>query len=178
MKIYQSNQHIAFKEKGSVLVISLVLLTAITLISITSLQRTNLQTRIIANVQHSEKGFQIANSELDEIYLTYISNSASTQDLSKALDNFTLDANDKKVFNTLYTSVTSSYTTKMSNKPNSIDVSSKLTHKGQPPFTSGYSQGGFSTYIFEVQADANAPNSGYNLSSQSMGIELIGPSSI
>jgi hypothetical protein len=176
MKIYPNYQR--FKEKGSVLVISLVLLTAITLISITSLQRTNLQTRIIANVQHSESGFNIANSELDEIYLTYISDSASTQDLSDALDNFTLDANDDKVFNEQDTSVVSSYTTKMSNEPHSITVSSKLTHTGQPPFTSGYSQGGFSTYRFEVQADADAPSSGYNLSSQVMGIELIAPSSI
>tara|TARA_B110000196_G_scaffold318032_1_gene332486 strand:- start:2010 stop:2540 length:531 start_codon:yes stop_codon:yes gene_type:complete len=176
MKIYQSNQQL--KEKGSVLVISLVLLTAITLISITSLQRTNLQTRIIANVQHSENGFNIANSELDEIYLTYLSNSASTKDLTNALDNFTLDANDKKVFNPQTSSLVSSYKTKIANKPNSIDVTSQITHKGQPTFTSGYSIGGITTYIFEVQADANAPNNGYNLSSQSMGIKVIGPSSI
>ena len=47
------------KRSGSVLAISLVILTAITLISISSLQRSGLQTKIVANIQHQEQLFNI-----------------------------------------------------------------------------------------------------------------------
>jgi type IV pilus assembly protein PilX len=45
-------------QKGSVLAVSLVLLTAITLIAISSMQRSGLQTKIVSNLQHHEILFQ------------------------------------------------------------------------------------------------------------------------
>jgi Tfp pilus assembly protein PilX len=177
MKNFKNSQQMVFKEKGSVLIISLVLLTAITLISITSLQRTSLQTRIVANIQHAESGFNIASNELEEIYLTYNSGS-STKDLTQAIDNFTLDSDGNQSFGIMDTSITSTYQTANLSYPHSIQVTNKLLHKGVSLFTSGYSQGGFSTYNFEVQSDSSTPNNGHNLSSQSLGLELIGPSAI
>jgi hypothetical protein len=55
-------------QSGSVLAISLVLLTAITLIALMGLQRSGLQTRIVANLQHKENVFSIALSEVEFTY--------------------------------------------------------------------------------------------------------------
>lgn len=165
------------KNTGSVLVISLVLLTAITLISITSLQRSSLQTRIVTNVQHTESGFNIANSELEETYLMYRAN-VTADDLTKAINSFTLDESGKKAFSSISTNSSSSYNEKVKDKSHSIVVSASLLHTGHPPFTSGYSHGGFSTYNFEITAKSNAPGNGRILSSQSQGFEVIGPASI
>lgn len=51
------------RNKGSVLAISLVILTAITLISVFALERSGLQAKIVRNIQHSEMLF---NSSLNE----------------------------------------------------------------------------------------------------------------
>ncbi len=53
------------RQSGSVLAISLVLLTAITLIALMGLQRSGLQSKIIANIQHKERTFNGAYSELE-----------------------------------------------------------------------------------------------------------------
>jgi hypothetical protein len=50
-------------QNGSVLAISLVLLTAITLLSMMGLQRSGLQTKIVANIQHKEAAY---NTDLSE----------------------------------------------------------------------------------------------------------------
>ena len=54
-------------NKGSVLAISLTILTAITLISVTALQRSGLQGRMVGNIQHQEQGFNVASNELNVI---------------------------------------------------------------------------------------------------------------
>ena len=59
------------KQSGSVLSISLILLTALTIISMMSLQRSGLQTKIIANVQHNENVFHAALSEQEYWYIEY-----------------------------------------------------------------------------------------------------------
>lgn len=51
------------RNKGSVLAISLVILTAITLISVFALERSGLQAKIVRNFQHTEMLF---NSTLNE----------------------------------------------------------------------------------------------------------------
>lgn len=52
-----------YKQKGSALAISLVLLAAITLISLTSMQRSGLQSKIVSNLQHHELAFQTTLNE-------------------------------------------------------------------------------------------------------------------
>jgi Tfp pilus assembly protein PilX len=53
---------------GSVLAISLVLLTAITLIAMMGMQRAGLQTKIAANIQHKENTFISAYTDLQKVY--------------------------------------------------------------------------------------------------------------
>jgi len=59
------------RQSGSVLAISLVLLTAITLIAMMNMQRSGLQTKIVANLQHHEMAFNqstnIAESALNAL---------------------------------------------------------------------------------------------------------------
>ena len=75
MKTYQS---------GSVLAISLVLLTAITLLAITGMQRSGLQTKIVANLQHKETTFIAAQNILEDAYDSF--QTSDTQVLSDAMD--------------------------------------------------------------------------------------------
>lgn len=161
------------KQKASALAISLILLTAITLISISSLQRSGLQTRIVANNQHAEAGFNAANSELEEMFRTYITDNDALSALSESIYSIssTTGANEP----TVETGVDSTYTATAANRPLAVDLSSSILHTGKSPFTAGYSQGGFATYGFRVSTTASAPNNGRTLSSQSIGIEFIGP---
>lgn len=72
------------QQSGSVLAISLVLLTAITLIAIMGMQRSGLQTKIVANIQHRETVFNAALSDIDEAYSQI--QAGNTQELSNAMD--------------------------------------------------------------------------------------------
>jgi Tfp pilus assembly protein PilX len=68
------------RQSGSALAISLVILTAITLISITSLQRSGIQTKIVANIQHQQQLFNAANSD-QEHWFVQLRNSISGDNL-------------------------------------------------------------------------------------------------
>lgn len=56
------------KESGSVLAISLILLTAITSIAMLGLHRSGLQTKIVSNLQHRETVFNAALNDIDGAY--------------------------------------------------------------------------------------------------------------
>lgn len=71
-------------QSGSVLAISLVLLTAITLIAIMGLQRSGLQTKIIANIQHREIVFNGTQNLIEDGYGYF--QTVDTQELSDAID--------------------------------------------------------------------------------------------
>jgi Tfp pilus assembly protein PilX len=70
---------------GSVLAISLVLLTAITLIAIMGMQRAGLQTKIVANIQHKEIAFNTALGDIDKVYQDI--QEGNTQTLSDAMNS-------------------------------------------------------------------------------------------
>jgi hypothetical protein len=70
---------------GSVLAISLVLLTAITLIAIMGMQRAGLQTKIVANIQHREVAFNTALGDIDKVYQDI--QDGDTQTLSDAMNS-------------------------------------------------------------------------------------------
>lgn len=61
-------------QSGAVLAISLVLLTAITVLSLTGLQRSSLQTKIVANIQHQENVFNAAFNEQEFWFFEYARN--------------------------------------------------------------------------------------------------------
>lgn len=52
------------KQQGSALIISLVILTAITLGAIVAMQRSTLQVRMVGSLQHQQKVFNAASSNL------------------------------------------------------------------------------------------------------------------
>jgi hypothetical protein len=87
-----------YKQKGSALAVSLVLLTAITLISISSMQRSGLQTRIVANLQHHEILFQTTLNEQEYWWGELQKKDSRGTLIFQAQNEFVLDANNKKVY--------------------------------------------------------------------------------
>jgi Tfp pilus assembly protein PilX len=71
-------------QSGSVLLISLVLLTVITLVTMMSLQRSGLQTKVVANAQHREIVFNTALNDIDKTYSQI--QAGNTQELSDAIE--------------------------------------------------------------------------------------------
>lgn len=61
-------------QSGAVLAISLVLLTAITFLSMMGMQRSGLQTKIVANIQHKERAFHSSLNEQEFWFLQYATN--------------------------------------------------------------------------------------------------------
>lgn len=73
-----------YNQSGSVLAVSLVLLTTITLVAIMGMQRSGLQSRIVSSVQHQEFVF---NSALSTIYANYdFFQTSDTQALNDAIE--------------------------------------------------------------------------------------------
>lgn len=61
-------------QSGAVLAISLVLLTAITFLAMMGMQRSGLQTKIVANIQHKERAFNASLNEQEFWFSQYASN--------------------------------------------------------------------------------------------------------
>jgi hypothetical protein len=168
-------------NKGSVLALSLVMLTAITLVSITSMQRSGLQGRMVNNIQHKEKGFHAANSELEGIYQFYGSGSAA-QALSKPISSFDM-VNGKQVFQEVETGYTSTYHNYSPDHGSSftatrLQIDSNILHEGIS-IAEGFSYGSFIEHNFVVTSSSSKPDTGSNsgdlLSSQSIGVNFIAP---
>lgn len=182
MTLYTSN-------KGSTLAISLVILTSVTLISITSLQRSGLQGRMVGSIQHQEQGFHAANGELEEIYQYYATQASATQALSAPLNSFDIVAGDQ-VFNPVdagHESTYNSYGTGNSGEqstgyphPPRLAVTSDIKHTGvRDSLVDGFSIGTFVEYGFTVSSQAAEPTIGITpgrtLSNQLIGIKYIAP---
>lgn len=180
--LYSSN-------KGSTLAISLTILTAITLVSVSSLQRSGLQGRMVGSIQHKETGFHAANGELKEIYNFYATQASATQALSSPLNSFTI-VNNEPAFKPVSPGHTSSYNTQHSKgyeeNGNSkaasprLTVASEIEHTGvKNTLVEGFSVGTFVEYGFTASAQANEPSFGLTpgetLSSQLIGIKFIAP---
>lgn len=71
-------------QSGAVLAISLVLLTAITFLSMMGMQRSGLQTKIVANIQHQESVFNAALDVAEGSYRVF--QESDTQALSDAME--------------------------------------------------------------------------------------------
>jgi hypothetical protein len=181
MPTYSFNPHYS-ANKGSVLAISLVMLTAITLVSITSMQRSGLQGRMVSNIQHKEKGFHAANSELEGIYQFYGSKGSAAKALSKPISSFDM-VNGKQVFQEVETGYTSTYHSYSPDHGSSftatrLQIDSNILHKGTS-IAEGFSYGSFVEHSFVVTSSSRKPDTGSNsgdlLSSQSIGVNFIAP---
>jgi Tfp pilus assembly protein PilX len=165
-------------NKGSVLAIALSILTAITLISITSLQRSGIQGRMVGNSQFKEQGFHAANSELDQIYHFYATQASATQALSTPLNSFTI-TNGEQAFDSVnpgHESAYNSYQPPGHNNTPRLAVRSDIQHTGnRSSLVEGFSVGTFVEYGFTVSSQAAEPALGRTLSSQLIGIKFIAP---
>lgn len=71
-------------QSGAVLAVSLIMLTAITFLAFMGMQRSGLQTRIVANIQQKEIVFNDAKAEFETAFGEY--RDYSTQRLSDAIE--------------------------------------------------------------------------------------------
>ncbi len=76
-------------QSGSVLAIGLALLTVITLIAMMSLQRSGLQTKIVANILHKEKIFNTSMNEQEHWNSQYTNN--PNRYILKIINNIGID---------------------------------------------------------------------------------------
>jgi hypothetical protein len=86
------------KSNGSVLAVSLVLLTVITLVAISALQRTGIQTRIVANIQHVEMLFNTAMNDQEYWFMQLKVAESGDALLSEPLASFVLDGNNQRSY--------------------------------------------------------------------------------
>lgn len=188
MHLYSSKNTYS-ANKGSALAIGLTILTAITLISVSALQRSGIQGRMVGNIQHQEQGFHAANGELEEIYQFFATQASATQALSSPLNSFTI-VDGEQVFSPVTPGHFSSYSSygnsesggQSTGSPQSprLEVSSDIQHTGlRNSLVEGFSVGTFVEYGFEVNSQANEPSFGITpgktLSSQLIGIKYIAP---
>ena len=80
------------KQSGAVLAISLVLLSAITLLAAMNMQRAGLQTRIASNITHKEATFNTVLSEQDRWFFDLSTMDLSNPILSAPIRQFNLNA--------------------------------------------------------------------------------------
>lgn len=132
MKNYQTTH----KQSGSVLAISLVLLTAITLIAAMGMQRSGLQTRITANILHKELLFNTAMNE-QEFWFNFL-RTAGTGDplLSEPIRSFDVDANGGRAYKPvdLNTMIPTNFSS-------NTDVANQLILVGSTPGVNSLAQG-------------------------------------
>ncbi len=83
------------KQSGAVLAISLVLLSAITLLAAMNMQRAGLQTRIASNITHKEATFNTVLSEQDRWFFDLSTMDLSNPILSAPIRQFNLNAGTK-----------------------------------------------------------------------------------
>ena len=167
------------KQQGSALAIGLVLLAAITMISVTALQRSGIQGRMIANQQHNELGFQLAQSELDEVYRFYSTQVSPSQALSEPMSKC-VTVDDTTTCSPVSTGHNDDdeeiYPSNYSSK---LTVDTNVQHTNQvDTMVPGFSTGSFAVYHFVINSNASTnPTSGAprQLSSQTLGISFIGP---
>ncbi|MFT4907391.1 MAG: hypothetical protein ACI978_001473 [Oleispira sp.] len=176
-----SFKHSYRRNKGSALAIGLTILTAITLISVSALQRSGIQGRMVGNIQHQEQGFHAANGELEEIYQFYATQASATEALSAPLNSFGI-TNGEQIFSPVGPGHPSSYSSYHSGSQGAarLTVVSDIQHTGvKSSLVEGFSIGTFVEYGFTVSAQATEPNIGLTpgrtLSSQLVGIKYIAP---
>lgn len=155
-------------QSGSVLAISLVLLTAITIMALMGLQRSGLQNKIVANIQHKELAFRKASfTAEDEVFAL---NDLSDENLRKELEKATSAFYASKENSSASESYTYSRQDNLSNYSNkTINSRISLTQKTETSrpdvgitkrrlgeFSRGHS--GYSDASFELIADVQIPN--------------------
>lgn len=172
-------------SRGAALIVSLILLTAVTMTAVVSLQNSMLQVKMVANTQLATSAFVAANSELEANYDEIRDNENGLQMLSEAVSSVSVE-NDELVLrsdgNPEFSAVSArrnlnSDYSQMGVAPENI--TSEITYLGSGAivsngFAGDSTVGTFQTYPFQINASA-AVNPSIS-SSQSMGIDYTAPS--
>lgn len=151
---------------GSVLAISLVLLTAITLIAIMGMQRAGLQTKIAANIQHREVAFNTALGDIDKVYQDI--QDGDTQTLSNAMNS---PLNEVTASSGINRNPLFVVTTTISHLDPLLEAGKAVTSSLRNENSRGKNGAGLE--VFEIDTTATLPN-GSN-SSQLVGTTVLSP---
>ncbi len=81
----------SMKQKGSTLIVSLVLLTSVTLLSLINMNISTNQIRIVTNLQTKETLFYTTRSEVMAKFLKYRKDGTSSSEMSLAIEKSTED---------------------------------------------------------------------------------------
>ncbi len=88
----QSKKQQLNKQRGSALIVSLIMLTAVTFLAIVNLQGSTTQIRIVNNLQIKETVFHTTKRELGSKYSKYRNDPDNSTDLSEAIEKSTDDS--------------------------------------------------------------------------------------
>ena len=140
------------KQSGSVLAISLVMLTAITLVAMISLERAALQTKIVANIQHEEGVFQACFNE-QEFWLNLFSDPAQgKQRLFEIINDFSQNADG--VIEQQLTQLNSGLRPQAANIPLRIQASA-LYFPEVGGLVEGFELGNYVRHTFQLDDDCD-----------------------
>ena len=108
----QSQKQPLKKQRGSALIVSLIMLTAVTFLAIVNLQGSTTQIRIVNNLQTNETVFHTSKRELGTKYSKYRNDPDNSTEMSNAIEQSASDAvytvtADVPVDTTLIDSITS-----------------------------------------------------------------------
>ncbi len=165
------------RMQGSALVLSLVILTAITLGAMVAMQRSTLQLRMVSNMQHNQQVFDATYSYASQAYYLMSQNSAATRSMMATI----LADEDTTV---------EIYTANSWSEPSlpsivggvdgtlAISNSTAATNTNNPNYlkaNSGNSSGSQATYYFSYNA-TGTDSSGRISSTQEIGLSYSAPS--
>lgn len=162
-------------QRGSALIISLVILTAITLGAVVAMQRSTLQVRMVGNMQHQQNVFNAAYSDLGSL-IDQLRGTATARDiLFKAIQADNVSAGSK-------TNPFAGGTLSRPNYPENIkDPENKLRILSSPSSapqslkaTEGSSAGTLAPYYFANKVNSQDKN-GNAQSVQEVGFYYLAP---
>lgn len=138
-------------NKGSILAISLVLLTSITLIAIFSIQRSGLQSKIVANIQHVEMLFNTALNDQNYWFSLLQQDESGDEILAAPLSSFIVDENNQRQYQAI--SLDS-----LADEVKEVSIDSQIVHtpakEGQLSLSEGNEVNSRIDYKFELASEA------------------------
>lgn len=109
-------------------------------------------------LKHKEKAFNIAQSELENIFHFYSTQSSATSALYLPLNSFEI-SNRNLTFLRVLPGHTSNYNDYIAAQTNTMRVDSDILYSGNSHnLVDGFSIGTFSSYSFIINAKASIPN--------------------
>ncbi|MFT4530156.1 MAG: Tfp pilus assembly protein PilX [Gammaproteobacteria bacterium] len=201
-KRYSKSTNISKRENGAALIVSLIMLTAVTYLAVVSLQRSTLQVRMVGNSQLKQTSFIAASSELQTIYTDIRDKEDGTQILSDALKTFDVLASEtlttlsdiaasqgikgvgvtqvqkEPTLNYTESAVTTTSRHYDTMGISNNDITSSVLYSGSDApnsyaFAGDSTVGTFIVYSYKIDSEAEATEN--IASSQSMGIEYTAP---